>query len=97
VENIMSQLNDSDRCAVDCIMQLRLSTQGSPDQSGPPLPAERVSDASLAAVTRIVDLLTSCPVADPPANLAQRTLRRIELGEAPARRAEVAAVASLPV
>lgn len=79
----MPQLNDDDCRAVDWIMQTH-SMRTSADDPGRPLAAGEIENQRLAAAGRILETLSQYPACDPPGNLVQQTLRRIEASHAPA-------------
>jgi hypothetical protein len=75
----MSQLNDVDGRAVDCIMQFRTTLQHPPELAS--ASDGDLSDARLKAASDVLDLIGLCPACEPPPQLAQRTLARIESAE----------------
>jgi hypothetical protein len=73
----MSYLNDDDSRVVDLIMHSG-SNRHPGENSELILSAATVDDRRVAAVGRVLELLARCPTWEPPQNLVQQTLRRIE-------------------
>ena len=77
------KLNDADRAAVDLLFDRITSTSdanggnGGNGGDGVVAMSSAVADANIQAVEKVLDLLAHMPAHEPPADLATRTLARI--------------------
>jgi len=82
------KLSDADRTAVDLVLD-RLQAAGNGNGNGGDgvvMVSQSVSDERLSAVQRVLSALDAMPAAEPPSDLAVRTLQKIaRAGDAAAR------------
>jgi len=72
------KLSDADRAAVDLIFdRINPNAGDTSGKDGIIAMANAVTDANLNAVDKILKVLSAMPAAEPPADLAVRTLQRL--------------------
>ena len=71
------KLNDADRAAVDMLFDRLSTTSASDGKDTMVTMTSAVPDANIQAVEKILNLLNQLPIAEPPADLATRTLQHV--------------------
>jgi hypothetical protein len=77
MDEYMSTLSESDKHAVDCLMRLKPGHSELASGNSGVLVDMETDECRLKGAQNVADLILLCPVAQPPTNLAQKTLDHV--------------------